>query len=276
MCCVCSAPGSASGSSPARAGVGFSWIGRSRSCRWSTPATRPVALAVASSPGPRATPASARFPWLRWCGGDWPSAAARGRLERSALCRSRRRERRAFWNPNDPVTPPLSPALPERSPPRPRRPRASATSRTSRSPAQLLELLEDEAIPARVIDELMGHQRSRRGELDGGSRIGARYHHTTPRWPPGSSKRSTAGWRSSSRSPKRSPQRNSTRAVGSSSEASFTPPQRHQDPTVGWTASSSDAPRRTGIGHVQAVIFWQIFWQTARWSEAGKRFGWWV
>jgi hypothetical protein len=31
-----------------------------------------------------------------------------------------------------------------------------------------------------VIDELMGHQRSRRGELEGGSRIGARYRHTTP------------------------------------------------------------------------------------------------
>ena len=31
-----------------------------------------------------------------------------------------------------------------------------------------------------MIDELMGHQRSRRGELEGGSRIGARYRHTTP------------------------------------------------------------------------------------------------
>ena len=40
--------------------------------------------------------------------------------------------------------------------------------------------LEDEGIPARVIDELMGHQRSRSGELDGGSRVGARYRHTTP------------------------------------------------------------------------------------------------
>jgi hypothetical protein len=30
-----------------------------------------------------------------------------------------------------------------------------------------------------VIDELMGHQRSRHGTLDGGSRIGARYRHTT-------------------------------------------------------------------------------------------------
>jgi integrase len=39
--------------------------------------------------------------------------------------------------------------------------------------------LEDTGIPARVIDELMGHQRSRHGELDGGSRIGARYRHTT-------------------------------------------------------------------------------------------------
>jgi integrase len=32
--------------------------------------------------------------------------------------------------------------------------------------------LEDAGIPARVIDELMGHQRSRRGELQDGSRIG--------------------------------------------------------------------------------------------------------
>ncbi|HEY6710261.1 MAG TPA: tyrosine-type recombinase/integrase [Actinomycetota bacterium] len=39
--------------------------------------------------------------------------------------------------------------------------------------------LEDAGIPARVIDELMGHQRSRHGALDGGSRIGARYRHTT-------------------------------------------------------------------------------------------------
>jgi integrase len=39
--------------------------------------------------------------------------------------------------------------------------------------------LEDAGIPARVIDELMGHQRSRHSDLDGGSRIGARYRHTT-------------------------------------------------------------------------------------------------
>jgi len=31
-----------------------------------------------------------------------------------------------------------------------------------------------------VIAELMGHERSRRGELEDGSRIGARYRHTTP------------------------------------------------------------------------------------------------
>jgi integrase len=40
--------------------------------------------------------------------------------------------------------------------------------------------LEDAGIPARVIDELMGHERSRRRELECGSRIGARYRHTTP------------------------------------------------------------------------------------------------
>jgi hypothetical protein len=40
--------------------------------------------------------------------------------------------------------------------------------------------LEDAGIPARVIDELMGHGRSHRGEQDGGSRIGLHYRHTTP------------------------------------------------------------------------------------------------
>jgi integrase len=39
--------------------------------------------------------------------------------------------------------------------------------------------LEDAGIPARVIDELMGHQRSHHGALERGSRIGARYRHTT-------------------------------------------------------------------------------------------------
>jgi integrase len=39
--------------------------------------------------------------------------------------------------------------------------------------------LEDAGIPIRVIDELMGHERGRHGELDGGSRVGARYRHTT-------------------------------------------------------------------------------------------------
>ena len=33
--------------------------------------------------------------------------------------------------------------------------------------------------PHGVIDELMGHERSRHGQLEGGSRIGARYRHTT-------------------------------------------------------------------------------------------------
>jgi integrase len=39
--------------------------------------------------------------------------------------------------------------------------------------------LEDAGIPARVIDELMGHQASSRGHLRG-SAIGAHYRHTTP------------------------------------------------------------------------------------------------
>jgi integrase-like protein len=39
--------------------------------------------------------------------------------------------------------------------------------------------LEDAGIPARVIDELMGHQASSRGHLRG-SAVGAHYRHTTP------------------------------------------------------------------------------------------------
>jgi integrase len=44
--------------------------------------------------------------------------------------------------------------------------------------------LEDAGIPARVIDELMGHQAGSNGGLRG-SAIGAHYRHTTRKWPPG-------------------------------------------------------------------------------------------
>jgi integrase len=40
--------------------------------------------------------------------------------------------------------------------------------------------LEDAGIPARVIDELMGHQASGRSGRHRGSAIGAHYRHTTP------------------------------------------------------------------------------------------------
>jgi integrase len=40
--------------------------------------------------------------------------------------------------------------------------------------------LEDAGIPARVIDELMGHRASSRGGHLRGSTIGAHYRHTTP------------------------------------------------------------------------------------------------
>jgi len=40
--------------------------------------------------------------------------------------------------------------------------------------------LEDAGIPARVIDELMGHQASSRGGQQRGTAIGAHYRHTTP------------------------------------------------------------------------------------------------
>jgi hypothetical protein len=51
---------------------------------------------------------------------------------------------------------------------------------TARDPLlEAVDLAGRRRHPARVIDELMGHQRSRRGDLDGGSRIGARCRHTT-------------------------------------------------------------------------------------------------
>jgi integrase len=40
--------------------------------------------------------------------------------------------------------------------------------------------LEDDGIPARVIDELMGHEASTRGAQHLGSAMGAHYRHTTP------------------------------------------------------------------------------------------------
>jgi hypothetical protein len=40
--------------------------------------------------------------------------------------------------------------------------------------------LEDAGIPARVIDELMGHETSTRGAQHLGSTVGAHYRHTTP------------------------------------------------------------------------------------------------
>ena len=40
--------------------------------------------------------------------------------------------------------------------------------------------MEDEGIPARVIDELMGHEASTRGAQHLGSTMGAHYRHTTP------------------------------------------------------------------------------------------------
>ena len=40
--------------------------------------------------------------------------------------------------------------------------------------------LEDDGIPARVIDELMGHEATGRGGQSLGSAMGAHYRHTTP------------------------------------------------------------------------------------------------
>jgi hypothetical protein len=56
--------------------------------------------------------------------------------------------------------------------------------------------LEDDGIPARVIDELMGHAATRRSSwvTEGMSAMGAVYRHTTMRWRRASSSFSTRGW----------------------------------------------------------------------------------
>jgi hypothetical protein len=76
-CSACSTPGCGAGSSPACVFVESTFTERSQCCRSSTPATRPVGSAVASSPVPRATPASARSPGSAGGRGDPPAAAAR-------------------------------------------------------------------------------------------------------------------------------------------------------------------------------------------------------
>ena len=60
--------------------------------------------------------------------------------------------------------------------------------------------LEDGGIPARVIDELLGHEASTRGAQHLGSTMGAHYRHTTPEMPPGSSRPSRIAWQLSSAS----------------------------------------------------------------------------
>ena len=63
--------------------------------------------------------------------------------------------------------------------------RSRATSartrwRASAAAAGSWSWLEDAGIPARVIDELMGHEASTRGAQHLGSTMGAHYRHTTP------------------------------------------------------------------------------------------------
>ena len=80
--------------------------------------------------------------------------------------------------------------------------------------------LEDEGIPARVIDELMGHQRSRRGGAGPWQphRRPLSAHHPRDGCPDRPSGRPPVGARPPDRASDH-PQRNWTRAIGSSSEA---------------------------------------------------------
>jgi len=111
--------------------------------------------------------------------GDTSPAPARRRARRAGLHRPWRRQRRTRWHADDPV----APRLPRLYQSAVRRASTDLAHLQLRGPHDLRHTfstwLEDTGIPARVIDELMGHQRSRHGDLDGGSRIGARYRHTT-------------------------------------------------------------------------------------------------
>jgi Phage integrase family len=80
--------------------------------------------------------------------------------------------------------------------------------------------LEDEGIPARVIDELIGHQRSRRGGAGRWQphRRPLSAHHPRDGCPDRPSGRPPVGARPPDRASDH-PQRNWTRAIGSSSEA---------------------------------------------------------
>jgi hypothetical protein len=69
--------------------------------------------------------------------------------------------------------------------------------------------LENAGIPARVIDEPMGHEATSRVGQQRGSAMGAHYRHTTRRWPAASPRRSSSGsgwcWRSPSGHSRASP-----------------------------------------------------------------------
>jgi integrase len=93
------------------------------------------------------------------------------------VLRTGRRQQPRAWRPFEAVDRQLSACLSsDRCAGRPHRTRPA---RPPRPAAHFATWLEDGGIPARVIDELMGHQAGRGREHDG-SAIGARYRHMTP------------------------------------------------------------------------------------------------
>jgi hypothetical protein len=97
--------------------------------------------------------------------------------------------------------------------------------------------------PARVIDELMGHQRNR-GELEGSSRIGASYRHTTPEM--AARVVQAVDLRLAlvlQVAEVITPSRAGPERSGLLARRTVHRLRRHQGPTVGWLASSSIAPR---------------------------------
>jgi Phage integrase family len=133
--------------------------------------------------------------------------------------------------------------------------------------------LEDEGIPARVIDELMGHQRSRRGGAGRWQphRRPLSAHHPRDGCPDRPSGRPPVGARPPDRASDH-PQRNWTRAIGSSSEAEVHTGRGNR----WWLGIGFERHADQGSTTSRRVVFWKIFWQAARWSEPGKRFGWWA
>jgi hypothetical protein len=141
-------------------------------------ATRPAGLSaspmgVSALTGPRMPTSRRSGPWTPWPLPPRPRASA------SAAARSA-----ASTAPLASCTPPASPRRPRRAlvgPATAAGPTAQrrGPARRARLPPHLRDLAGGRRHPRRVIDEVMGHEATRRAGQQRGSAIGAHYRHTT-------------------------------------------------------------------------------------------------